>query len=128
VTADGRVVQTSEQRNRELLWGLRGGGGNFGVVTRMDYRLHPVGPTVMFLAVFHDGARAGEALRFYRDFNGVCPPELSTIASSARSRPAQRPSRPRRTAGRSSPSSGCTPGQWPRGSKWLRRCASSGSR
>jgi FAD/FMN-containing dehydrogenase len=80
VTADGSVVHASEQQNRELLWGLRGGGGNFGVVTRMDYRLHPVGPTVMFLAVFHDGARAAEALRFYRGFNGVCPPELSTIA------------------------------------------------
>jgi hypothetical protein len=42
--------------------------------------LYPVGPDVMFLAVFHDGARAGEALRFYRDFNGACPRELSTVA------------------------------------------------
>jgi FAD/FMN-containing dehydrogenase len=80
VTADGTVVQASERDNRDLLWGLRGGGGNFGVVTRLDYRLHPLGPRVMFLAVFHDGARAGDALRFYRDFNGLCPRELSTVA------------------------------------------------
>jgi len=80
VTADGAVVQASERENPDLLWGLRGGGGNFGVVTRLDYRLHPLGPDIMFLAVFHDGSRAREALRFYRDFNSVAPLELSTIA------------------------------------------------
>jgi FAD/FMN-containing dehydrogenase len=80
VTADGRVVRTGERDNPDLLWGLRGGGGNFGVVTAFEYRLHPVGPEVMFLGVFHDGARAGEALRFYRDYSAAAPDEVSTVA------------------------------------------------
>src|SRR5690606_22215734 len=58
VTADGRQLRASAVENSDLFWGLLGGGGNFGVVTAFEYFLHPVGPQVAFLAVFHDGERA----------------------------------------------------------------------
>lgn len=84
VTADGRLVHASATENPDLLWGLRGGGGNFGVVTTFEFRLHPVGPDVMFVFVFHDGR--GEdamkrALRLYRDFSETAPDEANTIAA-----------------------------------------------
>src|SRR4051794_8384582 len=82
VTADGRVVVANEKENPELLWGLRGGGGNFGIVTRFTYRLHPAGPQSYFAVVLHDGE--GEAtervLRFYRDFCAMAPDEANLIA------------------------------------------------
>jgi FAD/FMN-containing dehydrogenase len=81
VTADGRVVTASERENPDLLWGLRGGGGNFGIVTTFTYRAHPVGPEVFFTAVFHHGERAVEALQRYRAFNASAPDEVSTLAS-----------------------------------------------
>src|SRR5918999_803235 len=65
VTADGDLLRASEQENPELLWGLRGGGGNFGVVTSFDYRLHPVGPQVLAGAVFHPFSRVADMLRFF---------------------------------------------------------------
>lgn len=55
VTADGRVVRASEDENYDLLWGLRGGGGNFDVVTEFVYRAYPIGPEVAFVFAFHDG-------------------------------------------------------------------------
>jgi hypothetical protein len=81
VTADGRVVRASAEENADLLWGLRGGGGNFGVVTCFEFQLHPVGPEVMFAFVFHDGRgeRMAEAIRFYRDFSNSAPDEVSTL-------------------------------------------------
>jgi FAD/FMN-containing dehydrogenase len=81
VTADGRVVTASERENPDLLWGLRGGGGNFGIVTTFTYRAHPVGPEVFFTAVFHHGDQAVEALQRYRAFNASAPDEVSTLAS-----------------------------------------------
>lgn len=83
VTAGGRVLHASDTENRDLLWGLRGGGSNFGVVTHFTYQLHPVGPEVMFVFVLHDGAgeRMAQALRFYRDFCATAPDEASTIAA-----------------------------------------------
>ncbi|WIG58775.1 MAG: putative oxidoreductase, oxygen dependent, FAD-dependent protein [Ktedonobacterales bacterium] len=82
VTADGRVIRASETENRDLLWGLRGGGGNFGVVTEFEYRLRPVGPEVMFAFVFHDGSgeHMARAIRFYRDFCATAPNAINSIA------------------------------------------------
>ncbi len=82
VTADGRVIVTSEEENPELLWGLRGGGGNFGIVTRFTYWLHPVEPQSYLAVVLHDGeGEATErALRFYRDFCAAAPDEVNLIA------------------------------------------------
>lgn len=78
VTADGRVITASAAENPDLLWGLKGGGGNFGVVTSFEYRLHPVS-TVLGGMVIHPAARAKELLRFYRDFVKSAPDTLTTI-------------------------------------------------
>lgn len=82
ITAGGELVRADASENSDLLWGLRGGGGNFGVVTAFEYQLHPVGPDVMFVFVFHDGTNADDmtrALRFYRDFSATAPDEVSTL-------------------------------------------------
>jgi FAD/FMN-containing dehydrogenase len=79
VTADGRLLTASPVENDELFWGLRGGGGNFGVVTSFEYRLHPVGPIVFGGAVFHPLERAAELLRFYRAWTPTLPDELTTM-------------------------------------------------
>jgi FAD/FMN-containing dehydrogenase len=76
VTADGRFLTASESENAELFWGLRGGGGNFGVVTSLEYRLHQVGPLVLFGPVFHPLAAGRDALRFYRDIAPTLPDEM----------------------------------------------------
>ena len=80
VTADSRVLTASADENEDLFWGIRGGGGNFGVVTSFEYRLHPIGPVVGGL-VLHPIERAEDVLRFYRDFAQSCPDELSTVAA-----------------------------------------------
>jgi FAD/FMN-containing dehydrogenase len=84
VTADGQCVRTSAQENPDLLWGLRGGGGNFGVVTSFEYRLHPVGPEVIAGGVLHSFADAPEVFRFFADFVATAPDELSVVASTFR--------------------------------------------
>jgi FAD/FMN-containing dehydrogenase len=61
VTAEGRVIRASETENSDLLWGLRGGGGNFGIVTTFEFRAHPLGPDVAFTFVFYSGE--GEQLK-----------------------------------------------------------------
>ena len=82
VTATGEVVHVSETENSDLLWGLRGGGGNFGVVTAFEFRLHQVGPDVMMAFILHDTstpeamARAG---RLYRDFSASAPDEVGSL-------------------------------------------------
>ena len=88
VTADGRLVHSSEDENPELLWGLRGGGGNFGIATSLEYRLHPVGPTVMAGPIFFAGDRAAEILRFYRDWVRGLPDELTTLVNLTTAPPA----------------------------------------
>ena len=79
VTADGDVVTASEVRNPDLFWGIRGGGGNFGIVTSFEYRLHRVGPIVLAGPIFYPLEHAQEVLRFYRDFAAAAPDELTTI-------------------------------------------------
>ena len=79
VTADGQVRMVSDTEHPDLFWGLRGGGGNFGVVTSFEYRLHPVGPVLAGL-VLHPFAQAKEALQFYRDFSSATHEELTTYA------------------------------------------------
>lgn len=81
VTADGRVVRASEDENPDLLWGLRGGGGNFGVVTQFEYRLHEVGPMAMGGIVLWPIEQAGEVVRFYRDWIEAAPDEVSGAAA-----------------------------------------------
>src|SRR3954470_22741212 len=88
VTADGRLVRASESENPELLWGLRGGGGNFGVATSLEYRLHPVGPNVLAGPIFFAGDRAEEVLRFYRDWVRDLPDEMTTLANLTTAPPA----------------------------------------
>ena len=79
VTAQGEMVTASEEENPDLFWGIRGGGGNFGIVTSFEYRLHPVGPVVLAGPVFHPHEDAPEVLRFYREFIAAAPDELTTI-------------------------------------------------
>ncbi len=79
VTADGEFLRTSAGEHADLFWGLRGGGGNFGVVTSFEYRLHPVGPIVLAGVILHPAARARDVLGFYRDYIASAPDELTTI-------------------------------------------------
>src|SRR5215813_15265687 len=80
VTADGRLLTASATENEDLFWGLRGGSGNFGVVTSFEYELHPVGP-VLGGMVIHPFERARDVLRLYRDFSGAIPDELNTVGA-----------------------------------------------
>ena len=80
VLADGRLITTSAAKHADLFWGLRGGGGNFGVVTSFEYRLHAVGPTILGGMVAYPLAKVKEVLRFYREFNRTAPDELTTYA------------------------------------------------
>ncbi len=84
VTAEGELVHASAERNEELFWALRGGGGNFGVVTAFEFQLHPVGPEVLGGAVFHPYEDARAALEFYREFTAGAPEELACYALIAR--------------------------------------------
>ncbi len=80
VTADGRLLTASAEEHADLFWALRGGSGNFGIVTAFTYRLHDVGP-VLAGGVSYPFARAREALRFYHDFARDCPDELTTTGA-----------------------------------------------
>jgi FAD/FMN-containing dehydrogenase len=81
VLADGGVVWTDEVERPELLWALRGGGGNFGVVTRFRFRAYELGPEVAFAFVFHDGRGAGmeRSIRMFRDFARETPDEIAPL-------------------------------------------------
>jgi FAD/FMN-containing dehydrogenase len=79
VTAEGELVRASAAENPELLWGLRGGGGNFGIVTRFELALHPVGPTVLAGPRVYPLERAAEALALRRELTARAGDELQTI-------------------------------------------------
>ena len=87
VTAGGEVVRATTSADAELLWGLRGGGGNFGVVTSFEFRVHPVGPIVGGLALFPLD-RGEEVLRRYRTWAAELPDEFSTLAGVVTAPPA----------------------------------------
>jgi hypothetical protein len=80
VLADGRLLTASASQNQDLFWAIRGGSGNFGVVTSFEYQLHAVGPTIWGGMVVYPLAKIKEVLRFYRDFNKVAPDDLTTYA------------------------------------------------
>lgn len=88
VTADGKLVRTSATEHADLFWALRGGGGNFGVVTSFEYRLRPIASQVWFAAVLYPYAHAQEAITFWRDFMATAPEELSSFCV-LRGRPMQ---------------------------------------
>ncbi|MFC6487923.1 FAD-binding oxidoreductase, partial [Nitratireductor sp. GCM10026969] len=79
VTADGEIRTASEAENPELFWGVRGGGGNFGVVTRFDYRIYPIGPEVMFCFVLYPLEDGRSVLKGWRDFCEHAPDEACSI-------------------------------------------------
>jgi len=80
VTADGRVVRASSEENQDLFWGLRGGGGNFGVVTGIDYTLYPVGPEIVGGIVAWPASDAPKVLELFRSLVEDAPPELTLVA------------------------------------------------
>jgi FAD/FMN-containing dehydrogenase len=77
VTATGKKLQISETENGDLFWAIRGGGGNFGVVTQYEFKLHPVGPQIMAGLIVFPLAEAKQVLQRYRDFVASAPEELS---------------------------------------------------
>jgi FAD/FMN-containing dehydrogenase len=80
VTADARLVRASSDENADLFWGLCGGGGNFGVVTGIDYVLHPVGPEIVGGIVAWPASEAQKVLELYRTLAEKAPPELTLVA------------------------------------------------
>ena len=80
VTATGEIVRASATEHPDLFWALRGGGGNFGVVTRFEFRLHPVGPNVLSGLIVYPMSSAKSVLQQYRDFAAKAPDALSVWA------------------------------------------------
>ena len=80
VLASGELVRASERENPDLFWAIRGGSGNFGIVTSFEYRLHDVGPLIIGGLVVHPFARATETLKFFNDFMKTAPGELVAAA------------------------------------------------
>lgn len=78
VTADGKMLRVSDTENSDLFWAVRGGGGNFGIITSFKYQLHSVGPIVLGGSVIHSFEKAKEVLKFYYSYSSVAPDELCT--------------------------------------------------
>ena len=81
VTAAGEIVTASETENAELFWGLRGGGGNFGIVTEFEFELHPVGPMIYGGMLMHPAERGVELLKLLRDFMAEAPDEINAAVA-----------------------------------------------
>ncbi len=88
VVADGRLVRASEEENPDLFWGLRGGGGNFGVLTSLEYELHPVGPEVIGGAIAWRAEEAPRVLEMFCQRAAEAPPELALVAAMRLAPPA----------------------------------------
>jgi FAD/FMN-containing dehydrogenase len=87
VTAEGRVVRAAEDENSELLWALRGGGGNFGVVTEFEFRLHEVGPVIQFALLFWGLEQGADVLRLAERLNKTLPRSLYVMAGGVHAPP-----------------------------------------
>ncbi|WP_112241444.1 FAD-binding oxidoreductase [Kribbella monticola] len=88
VTADGQIRRAAEDENPDLLWALRGGGGNFGVVTEFEFQLHEVGPMVQFGLLFWELAQGTEVLRLAREVIATLPRELNIVIAGLNAPPA----------------------------------------
>jgi FAD/FMN-containing dehydrogenase len=80
VTADGDLVTASADQHADLFWGLRGGGGNFGIVTSYEYQVHPAGPDLLCGLIVHPFSDAAAALEYYREYTGGCSDEMTAWA------------------------------------------------
>ncbi len=81
VTADGRLVHASEHENADLLWGLRGGGGNFGIVTQFEFDLYPLGPIIYAGPIFYPADAARDLLRTFRSWATTAPDEITAVVN-----------------------------------------------
>src|SRR5712692_11215927 len=88
VTADGRIRRASETENGDLFWAIRGGGGNFGVVTEFEFALHPVGPIIQLALLFWDLDRGRDVLRLAQDLCGSMPRDINVVAGGLNAPPA----------------------------------------
>lgn len=79
VTVDGDLIRASEDENADLFWGLRGGGGNFGIVASYEYRMRRLGPTVMAGMVVHPMDQANEVISFFREFSAAASDDLTCV-------------------------------------------------
>jgi FAD/FMN-containing dehydrogenase len=88
VTADGTILRAAEDENADLFWAIRGGGGNFGVVTELEFRLHDVSPVVQFGLFFWDVTQGGEALRLMREVIADLPRSVNAVPAALTAPPA----------------------------------------
>jgi FAD/FMN-containing dehydrogenase len=88
VTADGQLLTASGAENQDLFWGVRGGGGNFGIATAFEYRLHPIGPVLMGGMLLYPASEATPLLRFYREYMATAPDELMALVAFLSAPPA----------------------------------------
>ncbi|MFX1324575.1 MAG: FAD-binding oxidoreductase [Promethearchaeota archaeon] len=80
VTADGKLIKANSKENSDLFWAIRGGGFNFGIVVSFEYKLHPIGPEVLFIMKLYSAEKGKDALFFLRDYMEKAPRELGLIA------------------------------------------------